>query len=98
MAAGKPVVARAVGEISKCVRNKKTGLLVYSDDPAEYADVIKGAVRDRALLHQMGENARKDIEENFTWTHSAKVLANAAEKAKFIQATHSKFFSRLKKA
>lgn len=71
MAAGKPVVARHVGEIAQCVENGVNGLLVYSDDANEYADRVRDCFRDMNLLRRMGLESRRIIDERFNWRRSA---------------------------
>lgn len=89
MAAGKPVVARAVGECARCIKDGKTGFLVYSDDPIEYARVIGSALENENLLKQVGGSARREVENIFSWKHSARTLLEASARAKDIQKTHS---------
>lgn len=82
MACGKAVVARDVGEISHCIDNGKSGILVHSDDPAEYSDKIARAFADRAYLKTLGLNARKAIEEKFSWSRSADTALVACRLAR----------------
>jgi len=71
MAAGKPVVTTAIGQIEQVVRNNQTGLLC----PAGRFDCIVQALEE--LLHnsnlrkRLGENARREIETRHTWQHKA---------------------------
>jgi len=81
LAAGKPVVARAVGEITACIDDGINGRLVFSDDPKEYAEKITAVLADEAVRRAMGENARRTIEERFLWSHSATEALRACEKA-----------------
>ncbi|MBF0550969.1 MAG: glycosyltransferase family 4 protein [Deltaproteobacteria bacterium] len=77
MAAGKPVVARSIGEIPGAIQDGYNGWLVFSDDPAEYADKIDRALENRDLLQEIGKQARKTVEQKFLWRHSAQVLLDA---------------------
>ena len=79
MAAGKPVAARAVGDIAECVLDQVTGILVHSDDPEEYADKIHKLFQDENTLAEMGSAARKRIDEHYLWAHSAAVMEKACE-------------------
>ena len=96
MAAGKPVVVRAVGECVRCVRHGETGFLVYSDDPVEYSRTIGTVLENEHLLKQTGQAARRDVETTFSWQNSARVLLQAASRAKEVQHTHSKFIKKKK--
>ena len=79
MSCAKPLIARDVGEISRCIRDGINGLLVYSDNPQEYADKILSAFSNQDKLRQMGEMARATIEESFLWERSAQVIKKACE-------------------
>ena len=79
MAAGKAVVARDVGEISRCIIDGENGFLVYSDNPFEYAKKILEIFSQGELLKRLGENARRTIETGFSWAHSADVVLKACE-------------------
>jgi glycosyltransferase involved in cell wall biosynthesis len=81
MATGKPVVARSVGEMSYCIRDGETGILVYSDDPAEYADKIHACFAQDGLLRRMGDRARQSVEEHFSWHTSAEAAYAACCRA-----------------
>jgi glycogen synthase len=81
LAAGKPVVARDVGEMSYCVLDGVNGRLVYSDDPQEYADKIISVFADDAKRREMGRNARRIIEERFLWRNSALEALKGCERA-----------------
>ncbi len=77
MASGKVVVARDVGDLPFCIKDMETGILVYSDDPVEYAEKILKCFGNKSLLKQIGQNARKIIEERFTWRQSADTIEKA---------------------
>lgn len=81
LAAGKPVVARDVGEISHCIQDGVNGRLVYSDDPQEYADKISSVFADDPGRAKMGIEARRTIEERYLWHHSAIEAVKACKKA-----------------
>ncbi len=81
MCAGKPVVARAVGEISHSIKDGENGFLVYTDDADEYARKIITVLGDPQRLKAVGENARKSVEAKFNWGLSAKEAMKACERA-----------------
>ena len=83
MAAGKPVIARDVGELSLCIIDGETGLLVYSDKPAEYAAKIMDIFSGEGVLERMGRNARILIEKQFNWKNSADMVIKACKVAMF---------------
>jgi glycosyltransferase involved in cell wall biosynthesis len=59
MALGKPVVAIDVGGVRDAVEDGETGLLVRSDDPAEFADSLLRLANDRAFAARLGARGRE---------------------------------------
>lgn len=86
MACQTPVVGSAVGGISEIVLNKKTGLLVpfepvSSSDPRpqnadrfvlDLSEAINDLLSHPEKRKALGENSRKRVEENFSWTAIAR--------------------------
>lgn len=66
MAAGKPVIATAVGGNVEVVRNGETGYLVPPGDPVAMADGLNRLLFDPALRREMGLRARYWAEMNFS--------------------------------
>jgi len=66
MACGKPVVATNVGGTPELVGDKKTGLLVPSENPETMAGAISWLLNNREKALEMGKNGRKVIEEKFS--------------------------------
>jgi glycosyltransferase involved in cell wall biosynthesis len=66
MAAGKPVVASAVGGIMELVRDGDTGRLVASRNPEDFADVIEWALDNSAESSAMAERAAVFIRKEYS--------------------------------
>jgi len=66
MAAGKPVIATAVGGNVEVVRNGETGYLVPAGDPVAMAEGLNRLLFDSALRREMGLRARYWAEMNFS--------------------------------
>jgi glycosyltransferase involved in cell wall biosynthesis len=66
MAAGRPVVATAVGVISELLADGETGRLVPPGEPGPLADAIVGVLSDRAAAEAMGARARESARERFS--------------------------------
>jgi len=79
MACGKTLIARDIGEISQCIKDGESGILVYSDNPEEYALKIHEYFSQQDNLNDFGEKARKIIEDQFSWKHSAAQVLKACE-------------------
>lgn len=85
MAAGKPVVATAVGGIPEVVRDGETGFLTPPGDPGRLAEAVVRLLEAPPLAKAMGEAGRKRVESIFTLEGEAgqtatiyrKLLANS---------------------
>lgn len=66
MAAGRPVVATAVGGTPEVVTDGETGLLVPAAEPARLADAIAALLADPARARRVGEAARARVERDFS--------------------------------
>jgi L-malate glycosyltransferase len=58
MAAGRPIVATAVGAATELIESDVHGLLVPPGDAGQLADAIERLLRDRQLARRLGEAAR----------------------------------------
>ncbi|MEW6209046.1 MAG: glycosyltransferase [Acidobacteriota bacterium] len=66
MAARRPVVATAVGDLPLVVRDRETGLLVPPKDAGALAEALIEILGDREQSRQMGERARRIVAERFS--------------------------------
>jgi spore coat protein SA len=65
MAAGLPVIATDRGGIPETIIDGETGYLVEAERPSALATRILQLIEDESLRCQMGDNARRHVEENF---------------------------------
>ena len=65
-ALGKPIVATDIDGVREVIRDGETGLLVPPANPARLAEAILRLLRDKALAHKLGENAKATIPPSFT--------------------------------
>jgi glycosyltransferase involved in cell wall biosynthesis len=65
MAAGKPVIATAVGGVPYLVDHGKTGFLAPPNDPSQLAQALVTLARDPDLRLRMGEVARQEALKRF---------------------------------
>lgn len=66
MALSKPVFATNVNVLGELIRHRKTGMVFAIDDVQGMADGIIEVLTDKSKCAEWGENARADIEQNFT--------------------------------
>jgi glycosyltransferase involved in cell wall biosynthesis len=72
MAAGLPVVASDQGQISEVIESGRTGILYPPGDQKALAEAILYLVRNPARRREIGESARADLTNRFTWGHTAE--------------------------
>jgi glycosyltransferase involved in cell wall biosynthesis len=74
MAAGRPIVASAVGQIAEVLQDEQSALLVPPDDPEALAAAIVRLVDDPCLRTRLGNTARQAAVERHTWRQNAERL------------------------
>jgi glycosyltransferase involved in cell wall biosynthesis len=67
MAAGLPVVASDIGQISDVIRHGDNGLLCPPDDPVALASALDRLRRDPSLRGRVGASARATVLRSHTW-------------------------------
>lgn len=81
MAAGRPVVATAVGGLREVITPGRDGLLVEPGCPAAIADAVNWLLADPARSLRMGEAARVAVEERFSTARMCAEVAAVYEDA-----------------
>lgn len=79
MAAGKPILAAANGEIPKVLEEARCGYCAPAENAEAFADVVRRFLAEPEK-QELGENARRYYEENFT---RAQFMDRIEEKLKF---------------
>jgi glycosyltransferase involved in cell wall biosynthesis len=67
LAAGKPIVASAVGEVKRVLEQEKAGLLANPNDVHSFAEKVSSLLNDKALQVILGKNARRAAVERYSW-------------------------------
>ena len=81
-ACGTPPIATDVGGMQEIAPNNQFGIIISSMQPLDIANGIQAACRSRIGLKQMGKNVKKRVENNFSWSETAKEAMSAMEHAK----------------
>lgn len=81
MAAKKPVVATRKGGIPLLVKDGLNGLLIKSKSSKQIAEACNRLLEDDNLRKKMGENARKSVEKNLTWSNLVFKIVRIYRKA-----------------
>lgn len=76
MSMGLPVVGSCIGEFPNIIKNNHNGILVCPPSAENFAAAIRQA-QDKAAT--MGTNARKLMEEEFTWRANAERIINLCQ-------------------
>jgi D-inositol-3-phosphate glycosyltransferase len=79
MACGTPVIGSAVGGIKYTVEDGRTGYLVPPNDPEALGRKICQLLMDPGLLQRMKRNAIRRVNNLFTWTKVAGMVATVYE-------------------
>lgn len=82
MAAGKAIVATAVGEAVRFLDDGRVGQLVAPGDPGALADAIAPLLADPYRRSELGVAAREHLRSHHTWMHTAEVLDAAYRRAR----------------
>ena len=80
MASGTAVVASDVPPVRELIRDRENGWLVHPERPAELARAIRILLEQPEKARALGANARRTIEERFTWERSTDALRRAYRK------------------
>jgi glycosyltransferase involved in cell wall biosynthesis len=82
MAAGRPVVASAVGGLRDLVVDGETGLLVPPGDVAALRAALERLLGDAVLRRRLGHAARERVLAGFTWKRYAELVRRAYDDAR----------------
>ena len=84
-AAGKPVVATAVGGLPEMVENGRTGYLVAPRDALQLAEAVTRLLRDKLLRRRLGASGKRKVEQEWAPAvvaqRTLEVYLRAVEKA-----------------
>ena len=71
---GKPVVGGRIGGVPDAVVHGETGLLVDPRSDSEVAEAIIRLLKNPDEARRLGDNGRRRVEDEFTWSRSARRL------------------------
>ena len=77
MASGTAVVATDLAPVRELIQDRQNGWLVHPDRPAELARAMRILLEHPPLTMQLGANARRTIEDHFTWERATSALRSA---------------------
>ncbi len=74
MAMKKTLVVSSVQALKEMVKDNVTGLVFDKGDVNSYAETLEKAIKDENLRKNLGENARRWVEENRQWSNNANII------------------------
>jgi glycosyltransferase involved in cell wall biosynthesis len=77
MAMGKGIVASRLGQIGDVLTDEQTALLVEPGDAEALAAGIQRLAVSKELRTRLGEQARAEVAQNYTWRHNAQRVLDA---------------------
>ena len=77
MAAGRPVAVTPRFETRRIVERENAGVVAASDRVEDLAEAIWHLLRDEAVRHELGDNARRAAVERYDWRILSGALADA---------------------
>jgi glycosyltransferase involved in cell wall biosynthesis len=88
MAMAKPIIAPPLGQIKELIVDGESGLLIYSEDIKALKEALLRLYHDKAYRECLGANARKRVEENYTWRANAEKVRNLCRKSFTVSSFH----------
>jgi len=73
---GLPIIATNIHGIPDIVIHGKTGFLVNRENYDQYAEYAERLIMNQSLTKEMGENAKKHVASNFSWSKVVKKYEN----------------------
>jgi glycosyltransferase involved in cell wall biosynthesis len=80
MATGRGIVASALEQIAEVIDHGRNGWLVEPGNPALLAEALRTLVADAALRDRLGEAARADVVESYTWDAHTRRIAETLQR------------------
>jgi len=80
MACGLPVIATTVGGIPEIINHLENGILIPPRNPEAMANAISKIIPDEKLAKSIGEEAKKNVNDRFSWEENVRQLQEVYSK------------------
>lgn len=77
MSAGKAIIASNLSSIREVLKNDSTAILCDHDNLQEWINNIKRLDENQSLIYKLGESAKNDFINRYTWHIRAKKILNS---------------------
>jgi glycosyltransferase involved in cell wall biosynthesis len=81
MASGTPLITSAIGQISEIIKHEENGLLVEPGDAGALTLAMEKIINNPSLSRCLSHNARRDVEQSFSWEQYTGKLENLLDEA-----------------
>jgi len=81
MAFGLPVIASDIPSVREVITDELNGLLVTPNSSYELSEAIKRLLYDEETRRRLGTNARRTVEENYSWDIVARRILDVYQEA-----------------
>lgn len=95
MAAGTPVIVTRKGGITSIIKDGYNGLFVRPRNSAEIAQKVNMLLEDENLRIKMAQNARKTVEDKFTWEAIASKFERIYRKFRYSTKDYFKYLQAM---
>lgn len=86
MAMGKGIVASRLDQIGEVLEAGRTGHLVDPGDVTSLKLGIKTLIDEEDLRKRLGEGARREVVEKYTWTvHTGRIIEKLADRCELVR-------------
>jgi glycosyltransferase involved in cell wall biosynthesis len=72
MASGVPIVASDLPVLQEVLRHGENALIARCDDPADWAEKLRGLLADPDLRVRLSRAAQEDLARSYTWDARAR--------------------------
>lgn len=79
MAIGKPILCSSFKVLKEVLKDGYNCILIDHSDKDKWLKSLKKLIRNESLMDSLGKNAKKDLEENFTWNNRAERIIKACK-------------------
>ena len=78
---GCAILASSQGDIPRLLDHGRVGVLLDRPEPESWVQALRDLLADPARVERLGRDARRWVEQNYTWRHTAEGVAEVLKSA-----------------